>query len=47
MGFFSPEYELDLAEMTGSGGASQHQTDFINGKSFSYGGYMAANMSRG
>jgi putative aldouronate transport system substrate-binding protein len=45
MGFYSPEYELDLAEMSGSGGASQWQTDFINGKSFSYGGYMSANVA--
>ena len=45
MGFYSPEYELDLAELSGSGGASQWQTDFINGKSFRYGGYMSANVA--
>jgi putative aldouronate transport system substrate-binding protein len=45
LGFYSPEYELDLAEMSGSGGASQWQTDFINGKSFRYGGYMSANVA--
>lgn len=45
LGFFSPEYELDLAELSGSGGASQWQTDFINGKCFRYGGYMSANVA--
>ena len=45
MGFYSTEYELDQAEMAGTGGASQHQTDFINGDCFSYGGYISANMA--
>ncbi len=45
LGLYSPEYELDLAEMSGGGGASQWQTDFINGKSFRYGGYMSANVA--
>ncbi len=45
MGFFSSEYDLDTAEMTGSGGASQWQTDFINGKKLMYGGYMSGNVA--
>ncbi|HPF86672.1 MAG TPA: extracellular solute-binding protein [Candidatus Limiplasma sp.] len=45
LGLYSPEYELDLAEMSGSGGASQWQTNFINGECFRYGGYMSANVA--
>ncbi len=44
-GFYSTEYELDQAEMAGTGGASKHQTDFINGEAFSYGGYISSNMA--
>lgn len=44
MGFFSSEYDLDQAAASGSGGASQFQTDFINGKKFMYDGYMSANV---
>lgn len=43
MGFFSKEYDLDNADVAG-GGASQWQTDFINGKKLIYGGYMSANV---
>ena len=43
MGFFSKEYDLDNADVAG-GGASQFQTDFINGKKMMYGGYMSANV---
>ncbi len=45
LGLYSPEYELDLAEIQGTGGASQLQTDFINGKCFEYSGYMSANVA--
>ncbi len=41
-GFFSTEYELEDAGA--SGGSSQWQTDFINGKKLYFGGYIAANM---
>lgn len=42
-GWYSKEFDL---EMNTSGAASdQLQADFINGKSFSYGGYMGANVS--
>jgi putative aldouronate transport system substrate-binding protein len=41
-GYFSKEYDLDIQSV---GGTDQMQTDFINGKSFIYGGYMSANVS--
>ncbi len=43
MGWYSSEFDLEK----NSAGAStdQLQTDFINGKSYSYGGYMAANVA--
>jgi putative aldouronate transport system substrate-binding protein len=41
--FFSSEYDLDLADV--GAGASQWQTDFINGQKLIYGGYMSANVS--
>jgi putative aldouronate transport system substrate-binding protein len=43
-GYLSKEFELDIAA-AGAGTASQEQTDFINGKTYSYGGYMAANVA--
>ncbi len=36
-GFYSTEYELDAD-------GAQEKADFINGKTFSYGGYMSANV---
>ncbi|MBE5961990.1 MAG: extracellular solute-binding protein [Lachnospiraceae bacterium] len=36
-GYFSSEYDLDAD-------GSQMKTDFINGKTYSYGGYMSANV---
>lgn len=45
MGFFSTEYELEAAEMTGAGGSSQWQTDFVNGQKLWYSGYISANMA--
>lgn len=44
MGFYSSEYDLDQAAAAGSAGASQYQTDFINGQKFMYDGYMSANV---
>jgi putative aldouronate transport system substrate-binding protein len=43
-GYLSKEFELDVAA-AGAGTASQAQTDFINGKTYSYAGYMSANVS--
>ncbi len=42
-GFFSSEYDLDQADV--GAGASQWQTDFINGKKLIYGGYISGNVS--
>ena len=42
-GWYSTEF--DLAENSGGASTDQMQTDFINGKTFSYSGYMAANVS--
>ena len=42
MGWYSSEF--DLAENTAGAAADQMQTDFINGKTYSYAGYMAANV---
>ena len=42
-GWYSSEF--DLAENSGGAATDQMQTDFINGKTFSYSGYMAANVS--
>ena len=42
-GWYSTEF--DLAENSGGAATDQMQTDFINGKTFSYSGYMAANVS--
>ena len=41
-GYYSKEYDLGVADV--SGGTSQEQTDFINGKLFSYSGYMSASV---
>lgn len=43
MGWVSSEFDLD--ENSSGMGTDQTQTDFINGKSYSYGGYIAANMA--
>jgi putative aldouronate transport system substrate-binding protein len=40
-GFFSKEYDLSM-DTTGS--TNQSQTDFVNGKLFSFGGYMSASV---
>ena len=42
MGWYSSEF--DLEKNTVGAAADQTQTDFINGKTYSYGGYMAANV---
>lgn len=42
-GWYSTEF--DLAENTVGAATDQLQTDFINGKTYSYGGYMAANVA--
>lgn len=42
MGWYSSEF--DLERNTVGAASDQLQTDFINGKTFSYGGYMAANV---
>ncbi|MGN0747293.1 MAG: extracellular solute-binding protein [Aristaeellaceae bacterium] len=42
-GWYSSEF--DLAENSGGASTDQMQTDFINGKTFSYAGYMAANVN--
>lgn len=39
-GYYSKEFDLDLASTAGS----QAETDFINGKLYSFGGYMSANV---
>ena len=42
MGWYSSEF--DLTENTAGAAADQMQTDFINGKTYQYAGYMAANV---
>ena len=42
MGWYSSEF--DLEKNTVGAASDQLQTDFINGKTYSYGGYMAANV---
>lgn len=42
-GWYSTEYDLDVGDMAGAQ-TSQMQTDFINGKIYSYGGYMSGNV---
>lgn len=42
MGWYSSEFDLD--KNTAGAAADQTQTDFINGKTYQYGGYMAANV---
>lgn len=42
MGWYSSEFDLDKS--TSGSAADQMQTDFINGKIYQYGGYMAANV---
>ncbi|MGN0778172.1 MAG: extracellular solute-binding protein [Aristaeellaceae bacterium] len=42
-GWYSSEF--DLTENSGGAATDQMQTDFINGKIFSYAGYMAANVN--
>jgi len=42
MGWYSSEF--DLAKNTVGAASDDLQTDFINGKTYSYGGYMAANV---
>lgn len=42
MGWYSSEF--DLEKNTQGAASDQLQTDFINGKTYSYGGYIAANM---
>lgn len=42
MGWYSSEFDLD--KNTAGAAADQMQTDFINGKTYQYGGYMAANV---
>ena len=45
MGWYSSEFDL---EKNSSGAATdQTQTDFINGLTYSYGGYIASNMAIG
>ncbi len=43
MGFYSSEF--DLVEDSRGADTDQTQTDFINGKTYQYGGYMSANVS--
>lgn len=40
-GYYSKEFDLDLESTAGS----QAETDFINGKLYTFGGYMSANVS--
>ena len=42
MGWYSSEF--DLEKNSSGAAADQTQTDFINGKTYQYGGYMAANV---
>ena len=42
-GWYSSEF--DLAENSAGAATDQTQTDFINGKTYSYGGYFAANVA--
>ena len=42
MGWYSSEFDLD--KTTAGASADQTQTDFINGKTYQYGGYMASNV---
>lgn len=42
MGWYSSEFDLD--KNTAGAAADQMQTDFINGKTYQYGGYMATNV---
>ena len=42
MGWYSSEF--DLEKNSGGAATDQTQTDFINGKTYSYGGYIASNM---
>ncbi|MDR1569129.1 MAG: extracellular solute-binding protein [Oscillospiraceae bacterium] len=42
-GWYSKEFDLE-ADMMGAGIASQAMTDFINGKSYRYSGYMSASV---
>ena len=42
MGWYSSEFDLD--KNTAGAAADQMQTDFINGKIYQYGGYMASNV---
>ena len=41
MGWYSSEFDLETNSGTG---IDQMQTDFVNGKTYQYGGYMAANV---
>ena len=43
MGWYSSEFDLEKDSRGSS--ADQMQSDFINGKTYSYGGYMSANVS--
>lgn len=43
MGWYSPEF--DLEKNTAGQASDQLQTDFVNGKSYQYGGYMGANVA--
>ena len=43
MGWYSSEF--DLEKNSGGAATDQTQTDFINGKTYSYGGYIANNMA--
>lgn len=43
MGWYSTEYELDADGADGNT-STQQKTDFINGKTYQYGGYMGANV---
>lgn len=43
MGWYSSEF--DLEKNTGGQSTDQLQTDFINGKTYAYGGYMSANVA--
>lgn len=42
-GYYSTEF--DLSTNSAGSATDQAQTDFVNGKTFSYGGYMSANVS--
>ncbi|MBE5795974.1 MAG: extracellular solute-binding protein [Clostridiales bacterium] len=42
MGWYSSEFDLEMS--TSGAAVDQLQTDFINGKTYQYGGYMAANV---